>query len=194
MGIDTTQLSPSFRKHLKKFVIVSDEEYEKIRSYFGIRHLGKNQHLIVAGDSVNQTFWVERGLLISIYNDEQGREHILQFAIENCWITDQEAFYNQSKGSLTVKCLEESTLLSLSFDDREKLCEEFPAMEKFFRKKANDSFVKQQRRLLTYMTSDARQRLQLLIQEYPGLIQRVPKTILAAYLGVSRETLSRFKL
>jgi len=65
-------------------------------------------------------------------------------------------------------------------------------MEHFFRKKANDSFVKQQKRLLTYMTSDSQKRYELLLAEYPQLIQRLPKKILAAYLGVSRETLSRF--
>lgn len=184
----------SLRTHIEKFVRLSDSEFSKVVDFFKLRHLEKNHVLIVAGDAVNHTFWVESGLLISVYNDEQGKEHILQFAIENCWITDQEAFYAQTKSSLSVKCLENSTVFALSFDDRERLCTEIPAMERFFRRKANDSFVKQQRRLLTYLTSDAQQRLRLLMQEYPGLIQRVPKTILAAYLGVSRETLSRFKL
>ncbi|HEY0655616.1 MAG TPA: Crp/Fnr family transcriptional regulator [Chryseosolibacter sp.] len=182
------------RTHFERFVTVSDAEFERIQQRFKVKHLEKNSNAMLPGDSVNETFWVEEGLLISIYNDETGKEHILQFAIENCWITDQEAFYNQTTGSLTIKCLENATVWALSFDDRETLCDELPAMQKFFRKKANDSFVKQQRRLLTYLTSDAQQRLRLLMQEYPGLIQRVPKTILAAYLGVSRETLSRFKL
>lgn len=182
------------RQHFQKFVALSDSEFDRALPYFRSKHLQKNQNLILPGDAVNETFWVEQGLLISIYNDEHGKEHILQFAIENCWITDQEAFYNQTNGSLTIKCFEDSTVLALSFEDREKLCNEIPVVEKFFRKKANDSFVKQQRRLLTYMTSDAQQRLRLLMQEYPGIIQRVPKTILASYLGVSRETLSRFKL
>jgi hypothetical protein len=65
-------------------------------------------------------------------------------------------------------------------------------MEHFFRKKANDSFTKQQKRLLTYLTADAQKRYELLLSEYPTLVQRLSKKTLAAYLGVSRETLSRF--
>jgi CRP-like cAMP-binding protein len=186
-------LHPSFRKHLEQFVSLTDTEFKEIMKSFGTKRLRKNENLILSGDIVNHTFWVENGLLFSIYNDETGKEHIVQFAIEKCWITDQEAFYNQSIGSLMITAYEESSLLSLSFDAREKLCSEFPVMERFFRKKGNDSFVKQQRRLLTYLTSDAKQRFELLLQEYPGLVQRVPKSVLASYLGVSRETLSRFK-
>lgn len=191
MDIGVTE--SSFRKHLEKFVSLTDLQFREIMKSFGTKRLKEGENLILSGDIVNYTFWVEKGLLVSIYNDEGGKEHILQFAIENCWITDQEAFYNQSIGSLMITAYEDSTLLSLSFDDREKLCSDFPVMEKFFRKKGNDSFVKQQRRLLTYLTSDARQRFELLLQEYPGLVQRVPKSVLASYLGVSRETLSRFK-
>ena len=66
-------------------------------------------------------------------------------------------------------------------------------IEHFFRKKGNDSFVKQQKRLLTYMTANAKDRFNLLLEEYPGLYQRLSKKVLAAYLGVTRETLSRFK-
>jgi CRP-like cAMP-binding protein len=191
--IDAMELNEPFRKHLEKFVSVTDVEFAEIIKSFGRRLLKKNENLIQPGNLVNATFWVEKGLLVCIYNDEAGKEHVLQFAIENCWITDQEAFYNQSIGSLTIAAYEDSSLLSLSFDDREKLCQDFPAMERFFRKKGNDSFVKQQRRLLTYLTADAKQRFELLLQEYPGLVQRVPKSVLASYLGVSRETLSRFK-
>jgi CRP-like cAMP-binding protein len=88
--------------------------------------------------------------------------------------------------------VEESEMLCLSFANREKLCADMHKMEHFFRKKANDSFAKQQKRLLTYLTSDARKRYDLLVTEYPQLIQRLSKKTLAAYLGVSRETLSRF--
>jgi CRP-like cAMP-binding protein len=191
--IQAMELNQSFRNHLEKFITFSDEDFREIMKSFGRKSVKKNENLILPGAIVSHTFWVEKGLLVSIYNDEAGKEHIIQFAIENCWITDQEAFYNQAIGSFMITAYEDSSLLTLSFDDREKLCARFPLMERFFRKKGNDSFVKQQRRLLTYLTSNAQERFELLLQEYPGLIQRVPKSVLASYLGVSRETLSRFK-
>lgn len=186
------QYMQNFKKHLEKYIQVSDNEFDTIVGYFTHKSLKKNDHLIKAGDLVTQTYWVKKGLLISSFLDASGKEHIIQFAIENCWITDQNAFYNRAEATFNIICLEDTELLCLSFKKREKLCEVYK-MESFFRKKANDSFVKQQKRLLTYMASDAKERFNLLLAEYPGLFQRLSKKTLAAYLGVTRETLSRFK-
>lgn len=183
----------ALRKHLEKYVSITDDDFAEIVNYFTLRQITKNTVLLQPGESVHHTYWVVQGLLLSTFNDGKGKEHIMQFAIENCWITDQQGFYNQTAAILRIYALEDSCVFSLSFSNREKLCETFPSMAHFFRKKANDSFVKQQKRLLTYMTSDAQERFNHLMREFPGLYQRVPKQILASYLGVTRETLSRFK-
>jgi CRP-like cAMP-binding protein len=181
-----------FKQHLETFVSLSDDEFNTILKYFSTKKLKKNQVLINASDLVLHTYWVKKGLLASSFTDDTGKEHMIQFAIENCWITDQDAFYNKTKAIFNIVAFEETELLSLSYENREKLCATVHKMESFFRKKANDSFVKQQKRLLTYLTSDARERFDLLTKEYPGLLQRLSKKTLAAYLGVTRETLSRF--
>jgi CRP-like cAMP-binding protein len=182
-----------FRKHLETYVKLTDEEFENVIKYFILKKYKKKEYLVRAGTHVSHTYWVVKGLLVSSFIDKSGKEHILQFAIENCWVTDQNAFYNQSTSIFNIIFLENSELLCLSFENREKLCSEMQKIEHFFRKKGNDSFVKQQKRLLTYLTSDAKERFELLLQEYPGLFQRLSKKTIAAYLGVTRETLSRFK-
>lgn len=183
----------SFRKHLESYIVLNDTEFENILSYFTPKKIKKNETLIKEGASVVNTYWVIKGLLLSSFTGDDGKEHIIQFATENCWITDQNAFYNKGKATFTIISVEDSEVLSLSFENRERICREMHKMENFFRKRANDSFVKQQKRLLTYMTADAKERFRLLLEEYPTLFQRIPKKTLAAYLGVSRETLSRFK-
>ncbi len=183
----------SFQHHLEKYISLTEQEFDFIRTYFTHKKLKRSEYLIQSDQLVNHTYWVKSGLLVSGFTDSKGKEHIIQFAIENCWITDQQAFYNRSKATFNILCLEDSEVLCLSYQKREKLCADVYKMNTFFRKKANDSFVKQQRRLLTYMTSEAKERYNLLMQEYPGLVQRVPKKILAAYMGVTRETLSRFR-
>jgi CRP-like cAMP-binding protein len=143
----------ALRKHLERFVPLTDREFSDTLTYFTTRNVKKNSILLQPGEAVHYTFWVVNGLLLSVFNDGEGKEHIMQFATENCWITDQYGFYYQQPAILRIEALEDSTLLSLSFTDREKLCEAIPKMNHFFRRKANDSFVKQQKRLLTYMTS-----------------------------------------
>ncbi|MEO7990581.1 MAG: Crp/Fnr family transcriptional regulator [Chryseolinea sp.] len=183
----------AFKNHLELFIPLSEQEFDQILQYFSYRELKKSEYLIQNDQLVDHTYWIKKGLLISSFTDSNGKEHIIQFAIENCWITDQDAYYNRTRATFNIVCLEDSEILCLSYSNREKLCADVPKMETFFRRKANDSFVKQQRRLLTYMTSEVKERYDLLLKEYPGLAQRVPKKILAAYLGVTRETLSRFR-
>jgi CRP-like cAMP-binding protein len=182
----------SFRKHLEQFVKLDDQEFARALRFFSVKKIKKGQHLIRAGEKVKHTWWVKKGLLISNYNDPEGKEHVIQFAIENCWITDQNAFYKESDAIFDILCIEDAELLCINYADRENLCAEMHGIANFFRKKANDSFVKQQKRLLSYLSSDARKRYDLLLAENPEFVRRLSKKILAAYLGVSRETLSRF--
>uniref|UniRef100_UPI0035E3E297 Crp/Fnr family transcriptional regulator n=1 Tax=Empedobacter brevis TaxID=247 RepID=UPI0035E3E297 len=88
-------------------------------------------------------------------------------------------------------CIEDTEVLCLSNDNREKLSREFHQIEYFFRKKTNRRNVALQNRILSLLSSNAKERYEKFIQEYPSLVQKLPRHILASYLGVTRETLSR---
>ncbi|NOU20090.1 MAG: Crp/Fnr family transcriptional regulator [Bacteroidales bacterium] len=184
---------PIFFKHIADYTSITGNDFEDIITYFTKVNLKKGDALIRMGDKVDNTYWVLKGLLISNYTDDTGNTYVIQFANEGCWITDQQAFYYRGRAIFDIICLEHTELFSISFEDREKLCSDIPKMGDFFRKKINESYVKQQKRLLTYMTKDATERFNILRNDYPELFQRVSKKLLAAYLGVSRETLSRLK-
>lgn len=181
----------TFKKHIEEFVKLSDSEFEQVLRYFKVKKLKKNRLLIRAGEVVTNTYWVKTGMLLSTHTNPKGKEHIIQFAFENCWVTDQNAFYNKERSVFTIIAIEDSEMLTISFDDRERLCADMQKMNTYFRRKANDSFAKQQKRLLTYLTADAQDRYDMVMSEYPPQVRRLSKKVLAAYLGVSRETLSR---
>ena len=130
-------------------------------------------------------------MLKAYYTNDEGKEHILQFAMENWWVTDYQAHFKKEKATINIDCLEDCEILCLSLENREKLCSELQKIEHFFRIKSNFGYVALQRRILSLLDKDAKGRYEQLMELYPTLLQRVPKTILASYLGVSRETLSR---
>ena len=92
---------------------------------------------------------------------------------------------------MSLKCLEDTYVFCLSLENYHKMCFDIQKMESFFLKKSNLGFIGSQQRILSLLTSNAKERYEQLLKQYPALFQRVPKTQLASYLGVSRETLSR---
>jgi CRP-like cAMP-binding protein len=179
------------RKHIEAIAPLTDEEFNYISSFFTAKKLKKHQFLVQEGNNVLNDYWVSSGLLKASHIDAAGKEHILQFAMEDWWITDYQAYFNQTPATISIDCIEDAELLCLSLHNREKLCADMHKMEHFFRKKSNAGYVALQRRILSLLNSSAKERYEQLLHQYPQLIQRVPKTLIAAYLGVSRETLSR---
>ncbi|NMH28033.1 Crp/Fnr family transcriptional regulator [Flavobacterium silvaticum] len=180
-----------FRQHLEEIISLTDEEFEQIQSFFVYKKYKKHQVILEEGDLAKNEYLVLSGLLKSSFTDADGKEHILQFAWENWWITDYNAFWKRENSILSIECLEDVEVLSLSLEDKTRLHAEFRKMEQFFLKKSNAGYVGLQKRVLSLLTNSAEKRFEQLIATYPQLLQRVPKKLIAAYLGVSRETLSR---
>jgi CRP/FNR family cyclic AMP-dependent transcriptional regulator len=126
--------------------------------------------------------------------DNTGKEHIWQFAMENWWVSDYYAFHTSSSSTFSIQCLEDTEVLCISYADREKLCQQMHSFERFCRLKVTAGFFSQQNRIMALLQDDAQSRYQQLLEQYPLLFQRVPKAQIAAYLGVSRETLSRLRI
>lgn len=143
------------------------------------------------GELADREFWVQKGCVKSYFFDEDGKEHILQFAMENWWATDYAAFLNQEKARFSIDCLEDCELLYITYENREKLTLEMHKMERFWAKKSKAGYAALQNRVLSLLRDSAKDRYEMLLEQYPQLFQRVPKKLIAAYLGVSRETLSR---
>ncbi len=187
-------MSIALRNHFEKIIPLTDQEFEYIFSHFTIKKLKKYQFLIQGGDNVTNDYFVVKGLLKAYHVDKEGKEYIMQFAMEDWWVTDYQAYFSQTKATLNVDCIEEVEVLGLSLQNRDKICAELPKIEHFFRLKCNMGYVALQRRILSFLKSNAKERYEQLMLQYPNLFQRVPKTLIASYLGVSRETLSRITL
>ncbi|GGI27983.1 Crp/Fnr family transcriptional regulator [Pedobacter mendelii] len=179
------------REHIEKIVQLNDDEFEFVCTHFTSRMFKKHQLLIQEGNPVKFSYFVVSGLLKLVHTDNSGKQHIVSFAMEDWWESDFNAYFAGTNATLSLECLEDTEVLCLLFEDYKKLCEGLQKMERFFLFKANHGFLASQHRIISSMTSNSKERYEQLLVQYPSLIQRVPKGLLAAYLGVSRETLSR---
>ena len=184
-------MSHILRQQIEKITPLTDEEFEYVSSHFVNKKFKKHQFVLQEGENAPNDFFILSGCLKSYFTDKNGKEHILQFGMQDWWITDYQAYYNQSKATINIDCIEDSQLLCLTFQNREKLCAEMHKIEHFFRKKTNKHNVALQQRILSLLSNNAKEKYDQLLQLYPQLFQKVPKQLIASYLGVTRETLSR---
>lgn len=185
---------PALRKQFEDLIQLTDTEFEYISSHYQVKKFKKHAIILHPGEIVNYEYFVLKGLIKTFMVDNEGKEHIWQFAMEDWWVSDYYAFQTRELSSFTIQCLEDVELLRISYTDRDKLCREMHSMERFSRLKITSGFFSQQKRIMALLQNDAQSRYKQLLDQYPSLFQRVPKALIAAYLGVTRETLSRLRI
>ena len=179
------------KEHVLKTASLNDEEFDYFFSHFKPESFKKGQVVITEGQEVDKEYFVLSGCLKAFFINDEVKMYILQFAMPTWWSSDYAALYNQVKATITIDCITDVEALSLSNNDREKICKELPQAEYFFRWRTNKGYIAAQKRLLSFMNNDTKTRYEELMSLYPALYNMVPKHLIAAYLGVSRETLSR---
>ncbi|RYY27244.1 MAG: Crp/Fnr family transcriptional regulator [Chitinophagaceae bacterium] len=179
------------RRHIDEVVRLSDEEYDFVRQRFSIQYCKKGGLLINKNQQVLYVYLVISGLLKLVYHDKTGREHIVSFAMEEWWESDYAAWFSRQPASLSLKCIEDTQVYCLTLENYEIICAGLHKMEHFFLHKANRGHMASQDRILSFLTATPRERYELVLNKQPALMQRLPKAMLAAYLGLSRETISR---
>jgi CRP-like cAMP-binding protein len=172
---------------------ISDEEYHHFKALFLPRKLKKRQYFLQAGDEGPYQAFVVKGLLRSYTVDEKGSEHILQFASEGWWMADLSSYLTGEPSFLNMDALEDTDLLLLRRPQWEQAMKDIPALEHYFRIILQNHLVATQKRLLQSLAETAEEKFQRFLKLYPSCVQRVPKHMIASYLGISRETLSRLR-
>ena len=181
-----------FQKFDEKMSLTGDEK-ELCKTFFQSKKLRRKQYLLQEGDPCKYISFVEKGILRSYTIDEKGLEHIIQFAFEGWWISDQYSFLTGEPSLYTIDALEECELLLLSKEAEEEMMEKIPKMERFFRILLQNSLIAMQRRIISSLSRSAEEKYQELIVSCPTIPQRVPQHMMASYLGITPETLSRIR-
>jgi len=180
-------------KKITELISISEEEFNFCKTIFFPKKLRKRQYLLQNGDVCKYNTFVTKGLLRSYTVDDKGNEHILQFAFEGWWIGDIYSFLTEKPSLFNIEALEESELLLLTKPSMDLLLEKIPAFERYFRILIQNNLIATQKRLMGTLSETAEEKYTNLINNFPGCLQRVPQHMIASYLGITRETLSRIR-
>ena len=181
-----------YRKFTEK-IPLTDDEFTYCKTLFKPRKLRRRQYLMQEGDVCRFQAFVEKGILRSFTVDEKGAEHVLQFASEGWWIADLSSYHTGEPSLFNIEALEAADLLLIDRPSWEQLMQQLPKLEHYFRILIQNSLVATQKRLMQSLSETAEEKYIRFTQAYPDCVQRVPQHMVASYLGITRETLSRLR-
>lgn len=169
------------------------EESKLLVRSFEKLHLPKHSLLLEAGQHVYDQYYVSDGCLRTYYIAPDGKEHTVQFAITDWWISDYTAFFNSSTAAMHIECIQDATLYKISKNNMEQLYKAMPQLESYFRKKMERAFASFQKRIIANLSQSATERYLNFIRTYPNIEQNVKNYHIASYLGITTQSLSRIR-
>lgn len=180
-------------EHIHKHVSPSPTDLQLFTSKLREVSVAKKKFLLKPTTHVKHEYFVVKGCLKAYYLDKKGNKNIIQFAIENWWLGDFDAFYNQRPASLHIEAVEDSTLLAINYDELQLLFQQAPIFERYFRILVTSAFISLRKRVVSSLGKNTKERYLEFCESYPNIEDRVPNYQIANYLGVSAESLSRVR-
>jgi len=194
MEISETDWKTSrFYRYYTEKARLSDADFEALRPHFSFRKVAHNHYLLRAGELGRCAFFVESGLLQSFSLDEKGGEHILQFAPENWIASDRASQYFNQPSDFYIKAIEPSVVVFIHPEFMEKATAMNSEFAVFLEKSLQRNIYVQQKRIHSLLAMTAKERYLSFMETYPGLLLRVPQWMIASYLGITPESLSRVR-
>lgn len=181
------------RSYLEARATFTDEEFAFLRTVFVPLRLPAGSFLQRAGDAARHAAFVARGCLRSYVIDAKGKEHIVQFAPETWWLADSDSLSSGSPSQYFVDAIEDAELLLIDVPSHHRLVERVPGYAAALRAGLQRHAAAKDVRIVNALSATAEERYLEFRKTYPSIVQRVPQKMLASYLGISPETLSRIR-
>lgn len=182
-----------FFQNFNDKVPLTAEEEVFIKQYLTPKRLRKKQYLLQEGDVCKHICTVEKGALKAYLVDEKGDEHITAFALEGWAIADLSSFFKQEAATLNIDALEDCELVLISRSAHDELLQKMPKYETYIRILITDAYVALQQRTTNMLHLSVEERYKAFTQMYQTIFQRVPQHMIASFMGLSAETLSRVR-
>jgi CRP-like cAMP-binding protein len=180
-------------KYLKQIGNASDEEALSILACFRLKKTLKNEILLHASDTCRYVYFVNNGSVRAYFIDDEGQEATRYIAFENNFITTLNSFITQTPSNEFLEVTEAGEILAISYTDFRQLLSSIPLWKDLYIKQLERAYTTNVWRLESFLKMDAKQRFDYLFETNPKVIQRLSNKIVANYLGITQESLSRLK-
>jgi len=177
----------------EKHIELTDEQFSKWTSLFLEKKIKKHEFLLKEGEFSKHFYFTVSGCLRLYTIDNKGKEHIMQFAPENWWIGDIESTTNNSPSAYFIDALEDSDVLSMDIIAWEKSMNDIPPLALLFQRLMQNRQTVSQKRIINSMSATSEERYHEFMKTYPSVAQRIPQHMIASYLGITPESLSRIR-
>jgi CRP-like cAMP-binding protein len=190
--IISTMLS-QFKKYIQDKTKITNEQFDLISGNLVLKKIKKDSMLLREGDVCSQVFFVAKGLLRAYTIDSFGKEHIIQFGPEHSWVSDRNSFYFNLPSMFYIDAIEDSEIVFINKEFYEKSEQIIPGFNSFSVMILHNFIRFMQKRISLLLGATAEQRYLDFIELYPNLTLRVPQWMIASYLGITPESLSRVR-
>ena len=180
-------------EHLRQKINLTENEASIIVSKLKSRTYLKGQYIVQEGDVCKYQTFVLSGKVRTFYLDENGNEHIIAFGIENWWIGDICSFTTQTSAEFNTHCLENTTVLQITYKDMQELYDLVPQLDRYFRLIIQKAYGNMSKRIVRNHSMSAKERYTVFVETYPEIVNRVPQYMVASYLGITKEFLSKIR-
>lgn len=179
--------------YINRYITLTKEEESLLLSKVTVRKFGKSDFLVKNGDVCNFESFVLSGCVKTYFIDQDAQEIIVMLAIENWWTADLGSFISRKPAKLNVQCVEKTELAQIHYDDLQELYQQVPKLERFFRLIIQQAFVASQNRIVVNYSEPAKKRYLQFREQYASIEHRVPQYMVASYLGITKEFLSKVR-
>ena len=188
-------MKEQLRYHIERALdcAVSEEMLDLFFKLSFQKSFDKKDYLAEAGEFCKYQYFILEGACYSYYINEKGDKNAVQFALENFWITEAASYFTDKRAVFSIQALEPIQALLLSRENLDKLCMAFPLYDRYFRILMQNSVSQLHYRIAVTTSEDAEHRYLGFARNYPHFIQRVPQYLIASYLGIAPQSLSRIR-
>ncbi|MDD7887985.1 Crp/Fnr family transcriptional regulator [Flavivirga sp. 57AJ16] len=182
-----------FKKYINDKTSLPEEDLNEILSYAIIKKLRRRQFLLQEGDIWRYNAFICSGFVRTYSVDDKGTEHIMNFSPENYWTGDRESLTNETPSKFNIEALENTEVLLIKKQDFEMLCKKIPLFNNLINNILHKSFLTSQSRIHSSISQSSEDKYNNFVLKFPTIANRVPQHMIASYIGISPETLSRIR-